>query len=99
MKRIHLFLLIAWMLLFSYTINGLLNPGGAEAVSEISSLAANEEASVVVVVIKEGDTLWQLAEQYGPHRNTADSVYAIKKYNQLSNYTLHPGETISIPKL
>jgi len=46
-----------------------------------------------------GDTLWELAKEYGPHdQDVRRVVYAICKINSTSATELRPGQKILIPK-
>jgi len=49
------------------------------------------------VVVKEGDTLWGLAEKYGPDQDIRKTVYEIKKINNLTGKYLKPGQLLIIP--
>jgi nucleoid-associated protein YgaU len=49
------------------------------------------------VVVKKGDTLWGLAEKYGPKQDIRKTVYEIKMINNITDKYLKPGELLIIP--
>lgn len=52
-----------------------------------------------VVLVKSGDTLWDLAKAYGPgNADIREVICEIGRINDVSAYTLRPGMEISIPK-
>jgi LysM repeat protein len=50
------------------------------------------------IEIKNGQTLWQIAEsEFGKESNIRKNVYQIKKINNLKNSNLSPGQIIKVP--
>lgn len=50
------------------------------------------------IVVKRGDTLWNLAEKYSSkNQDIRKTVYEIKKINNLSDQYLMPGKLLIIP--
>lgn len=51
------------------------------------------------VKIKEGDTLWEIAETHFPDSNKdiREYIYEIKKLNNLDNTYIYAGQTIKLP--
>lgn len=49
------------------------------------------------IVVKQGDTLWSIAEKIDSRRDIRDIIYDIQKLNKMNNSNLHPGEKIFIP--
>lgn len=50
------------------------------------------------IEIKNGQTLWQIAEsEFGSDSNIRKYVYQIKQINNLKNSILSPGQVIKIP--
>lgn len=50
------------------------------------------------VIVGRGDTLWSLARQHGPQgRDIRDTVYRIRRINELDGALLYPGQTIMVP--
>lgn len=59
-----------------------------------------EEEIIDVIIIKDGDNLWNIAKNY--NKNSKDirkDVYKIKEFNNLSNYNIKKGQVLYIPKL
>ena len=51
------------------------------------------------VMVQSGDTLWGLAQSYGPSgEDTREVVHTICEINQTSPEDLQPGQTILIPR-
>ncbi len=58
-----------------------------------------DERTYAIVTVQHGDTLWDLAKQYGPKdEDCRQIVYRICKLNDLTPETLWVGEEIIIPK-
>ncbi|MDD2484619.1 MAG: LysM peptidoglycan-binding domain-containing protein [Eubacteriales bacterium] len=56
------------------------------------------EAPYAEVLVEAGDTLWNLAKQYGPEQNDPrDVVDTICELNQITPEDLQAGQTILIP--
>ncbi|MCX7709643.1 MAG: LysM peptidoglycan-binding domain-containing protein [Clostridia bacterium] len=49
------------------------------------------------VNVKQGDTLWSLANKYGTSSDTREIVYNIKKINKLATSEIQAGSEILIP--
>ena len=48
--------------------------------------------------VKPGDTLWHIAQTFGPeHADTRRTVASIEKLNQIDGGTLQAGQVIEIP--
>ncbi|MFJ7729262.1 cell division suppressor protein YneA [Neobacillus sp. NPDC097160] len=60
---------------------------------------ANDQDQYVKVTISEGDTLWQLSNQYaGKHSLSNDEFVSwVKKHNENISDQIFPGEEIVIP--
>ena len=58
-----------------------------------------DESTYELVKVQRGDTLWDLAKQYGPKdEDCRQVIYQICKLNDLTPETLWPGLEILIPK-
>lgn len=63
---------------------------------DASSLS--EEPSYVRVEVQAGDTLWNIASEYGPdNKDRREIVYAICQLNEIHNINIQPGQSILIP--
>ena len=50
------------------------------------------------VIVKNGDTLWNLAKKYyGTKTDLRKVIYEIKEINNMSNSDIRPGQQIKIP--
>ena len=62
-----------------------------------SSLGAPEK-QYEVIVVRSGDTLWDIAKEHSGNKNISKSIYEIKKINNLSSASdLQPGMELNIP--
>ncbi|GAA4215946.1 hypothetical protein GCM10022220_45340 [Actinocatenispora rupis] len=59
-------------------------PGGAEATPRR-------------VEVRQGDTLWSLADRYAPSRDPVGTIERIRHLNHLSGYTIYPGQELTFP--
>lgn len=72
--------------------------GGVWAGPVAGSLAGGSApASVGTYVVRQGDTLWSIAEQAAPGRDPRPMVDAIQAANGLDPMALVPGQTLVIP--
>ncbi|MBN7772511.1 LysM peptidoglycan-binding domain-containing protein [Clostridium aminobutyricum] len=77
------------ILLFVFMVNNVLG------INDASSLTKNQ---MIQIQIESGDTLWNLAAEYGPaHTDPRKTVYEICSLNGISADSIYPGQIISIP--
>jgi len=56
-------------------------------------------SSAATVVVEQGDTLWELAVEYGPPgADVRKTVCEIRKANHLAASLIHPGDVLRIPQ-
>ena len=62
--------------------------------------ASVENASVTrtVVVVKHGETLWDIAQAVDPHGDTRDTVVRIMELNSLTSTAVDAGQRLEIPQ-
>lgn len=62
--------------------------------------ASVENASVTrtVVVVKHGETLWDIAQTVNPHGDTRDTVVRIMELNSLTSTSVDAGQRLEIPQ-
>lgn len=86
--RFTLFLTVALIMLISIT-NTFIGVNQAES---LTKPVYNQ------VIIQAGDSLWDLAEEFGPDgKDIRQVVYEICKINDISADSIYPGQTILIP--
>ena len=83
-KRCLLFVLIAILL----TVVTALSIGAS---------ASDEDREYISHIVQPEDTLWELAEEYGPEGDIRKTIYDIKRLNQLDSSELIVGTRILIP--
>ncbi len=49
------------------------------------------------ITICRGDTLWGIAKEYKPGKNTGMVIYEIMKFNNLEKSGIFPGQNLKIP--
>ncbi len=60
---------------------------------------ANEKFNVSTVKVGYGDTLWSIAKEYKPDgENMHKFINQISEFNDITNATIHVGQTIYIPQ-
>lgn len=74
----------------------------AGAVAFISGQSANASSESVKVsfehvTVHAGETLWQLAEQYGKGQDARDWIADVVALNSLTSVDLQPGQDLAIP--
>lgn len=56
------------------------------------------KTSYFEIKIKTGDTLWNLAQEFGPdNKDTREIIYKICKLNDITPEEIYPGQTLLIP--
>ena len=59
--------------------------------------AAPDSGGSVELVVERGDTLWSVARRHEPAQDPLVTVEEIRKLNDLSGYTIHPGQRLKLP--
>jgi len=69
------------------------------ATSVVQALRSGEEEQMVTVTVAQGDTLWTLADRFGPqHMDPRLVVEAILAANGLEDVNIYPGQVLKIPR-
>lgn len=70
------------------------------AVIGIDRVSGMDVKRYTTVQVKSGDTLWNIAAEYGPdNQDIRQTVYEICKYNNVSADTLMAGQYITVPEI
>lgn len=86
--RFTLFVALAIVLVMSLTSTII----GNNTADSLTKMTYSE------IQIQSGDTLWNLAKEFGPKdQDTRKVVHEICKLNNISADTIYPGQIISIP--
>ena len=86
--RFTLFLTIA--MLFVFTLVG--------TISGLNNSESLTKDSYTEIRVQTGDTLWDLAEKFGPdNKDIREVVYQICEVNDISADSIFPGQTLLIP--
>ncbi len=76
----------------------LLIATGTGIVSGTETAQGMSEAAYTEVLVEAGDTIWDLAQEYGPNdQDTRKVVYTICELNSIDAEDLQAGQTILIP--
>lgn len=87
-------IVICGMLLVVLTAGGGINPQ-----SGASHNVQRNEGRVHEVVVRQGDSLWELAKQEGDSsKPTGRKVFAIQQFNQLDTSVIYPGQILRVPE-
>jgi len=63
-----------------------------------ASQAAPPAGPAPTVVVKRGDTLWSIAARYAPGRDPYRAIDEIRRLNGLTDYTIQPGQRLTLPR-
>ena len=81
--------LVALFVVLSFTFLSFLN---------ISSARSAKQETYLTVEVMPGDTLWQIAREFGPkNMDVREVIYNICKINDITAETLQAGQTILVP--
>lgn len=69
--------------------------GGVGAAGAVFDTGEDEH---VIVIVQEGDTLWEIARKHNPGMDIRKYIYLIEKRNNLSSPLIHPGQQLVLPK-
>jgi LysM repeat protein len=61
------------------------------------SRAATTARPAPTAVVRPGDTLWSVAVRHVPGREPFDAIEEIRRLNGLADYTVHPGQRLTLP--
>jgi LysM repeat protein len=72
----------------------------ASAVLFTTASRANDADSgpAPTVVVQPHDTLWSIATRTAPRRDPYAAVADLQRLNHLSDYVVHPGDTLVLPR-
>lgn len=84
-KRIGLFLVIAAMMTAFILTTG-------------SAFSAGESADTIQIVVRQGDTLWDIAREHTGGRDLRRVVWEMRKMNELDDVFIQPGQVLLVPK-
>jgi LysM repeat protein len=54
------------------------------------------EIKYIELQINSGDTIWDIAKEYGQTNSIREDVYEIMKFNDLPDGYIYPGQTIKV---
>ena len=72
--------------------------GVAEATGHSAATAAHARDGVTKVLVRPGQTLWSLAEQYAPNADTRLVIQEILQLNSMSTDQVQPGQLLWVPR-
>jgi hypothetical protein len=75
----------------------LLVAGLGLAFAATASRAADPSGDAPTAVVRPGDTLWSIAERHLSGRDPVTAVEQLRRLNGLTDYTIHPGQHVTLP--
>ncbi len=80
------------------TVLMLITAFGSSAIFGLGDAAGSDKTQYVSVKVEAGDTLWNLAKEYGPSNvDLRRVIYEIEKINNIDAGSLQTGMIITIP--
>ena len=66
----------------------------------VSSLTASASSSddYIIVIVNDGDTLWNIAQTYSTDNNIRRAIFEIEQMNDIRKSIIHPGQELKIPR-
>jgi len=64
---------------------------------EINTAFGKELEGCIYITVKEGDTLWTIAQEHMHQRDIRKRVHILRTVNDLKEAVIHPGQQIKIP--
>jgi hypothetical protein len=92
-RRGRLVLLAALLVLLTGFVGLVAVPGLAASAS-----GGGAAALAPAVVVQPGDTLWSIAQRHAPGQDPFDVVDEIRRLNRITDYTVHPGQRLALPR-
>lgn len=83
-NRFYLFVIMVTMIISSIAL--VANVQGADTADEY-----------VTVMVEQGDTLWDLADEYNNTRDLRQYIRKIEKINQLTDSLIYEGDILKMP--
>jgi len=66
-------------------------------IGSVSSNGKNAKREYRTITVRQGDTLWGIADKYRGKTEIREYIYQIKKLNNLDNATIYAGQKLSLP--
>lgn len=72
------------------------------SISKVSSYYKNKSHNKTIsyqeIVVKKGDTIWNISIKYTPkYKDVRKTVYEIRKINNLNDCIIFPGQILKVP--
>jgi hypothetical protein len=67
-------------------------------VYNITAFSLNSN-TFIEIPVRDGDTIWNIAKQYGTSDSIRHDVYTIMKLNNIEDGMIYPGQVIIVPSL
>lgn len=65
--------------------------------SFLTKVNANINKDYIIVTVRDGDTLWNIAKTHKPHEDIRKSIYKIEHLNNIDKSIIYPGQQLKIP--
>jgi hypothetical protein len=75
----------------------LMLASGVVTLAATASRAADPPGVTPTVVVRQGDTLWSVAERHRPRANRVAVIEEIRRLNGLDDYTVYAGQELALP--
>ena len=58
--------------------------------------ATTNQDNFIIITVKDGDTLWHIAQKYTTGKNIRRTIHEIEQINNIRNSMIYPGQQLKI---
>ena len=59
--------------------------------------ANTNQDDFIIITVRDGDTLWNIAQRYTTGNNIRRTIFEIEQINDIRRSIIHPGQQLKIP--
>lgn len=67
------------------------------SITSFQSVSAANQDDFIIVIVKDGDTLWNIAQNYTNGKDIRKTIYEIERINNIKKSIIYPGQQLKIP--
>ena len=62
-----------------------------------NTASATDHDNFIIITVRDGDTLWHIAQRYTTGNNIRRTIFEIEQMNDIRKSIIHPGQQLKIP--